>query len=94
MSGVLQVCYTRIVASSTTSIRIPDDLKIRLESTARRMSKGKNWVIKQALTEYLERHNQDWLRAEARRQSIAASKMKWKDEKFWEEALAEVWDDK
>jgi hypothetical protein len=34
----------------------------------------------------------DLLRAEARRQSIAASKKKWKDAKLWEEAVAEVWD--
>ncbi|MBZ5674905.1 MAG: ribbon-helix-helix domain-containing protein [Acidobacteriia bacterium] len=80
------------MASSTTSIRIPDDLKDRLESAARRMNKGKNWIIKEALAEYLQRHNMDLLRAEARRQSIAASKKKWKDAKLWEEAVAEVWD--
>lgn len=91
---MLQMCYAGFVASSTTSIRIPDDLKLSLEKTARRMSKGKNWIIKQALAEYLQRHNLDLLRAEARRQSIAASKKKWKDAKLWEGALAEVWDDK
>jgi predicted transcriptional regulator len=89
---VLQLCYAGAVASSTTSVRIPDDLKDRLESTARRMNKGKNWIIKEALAEYLQRHNMDLLRAEARRQSIAASKKKWKDAKLWEEAVAEVWD--
>lgn len=89
---MLQVCYAELVASSTTSIRIPDDLKVRLESTARRMNKGKNWIIKEALAEYLQRHNLDLLRAEARRQSIAASKRKWKDAKLWEDAAAEVWD--
>lgn len=81
------------MASSTTSIRIPDDLKLRLENTARQMNKGKNWIIKQALAEYLQRHNMDLLRAEARRQSIAASKKKWKDEEFWTRIAAEVWDD-
>ena len=89
---MLQVCYAGLVASSTTSIRIPDDLKLSLEKTARRMNKGKNWVIKQALAEYLQRNNMELLRAEARRQSIAASKRKWKDAKLWEEAAAEVWD--
>ena len=86
------MCYVGAVGSSTTSIRIPDDLKDRLESTARRMNKGKNWIIKEALAEYLQRHNMDLLRAEARRQSIEASKKKWKDAKLWEEAVAEVWD--
>ena len=90
---MLHLCYAGAVASSTTSIRIPDDLKDRLESTARQMNKGKNWIIKQALAEYLQRHNMDVLRAEARRQSIAASKKKWKDERFWNRIAAEVWDD-
>ena len=89
---MLQVWYTCDVRSSTTSIRIPDDLKIRLDRTARRMNKGKNWIIKQALAEYLQRHNMDLLREEARRQSLLASKKKWKDAKLWEEAAAEVWD--
>ena len=89
---MLQLCYTGSVASSTTSIRIPDDLKLSLEKTSRRLNKGKNWIIKQALAEYLQRHNMDLLRAEARWQSIAASKKKWKDAKLWQQAAAEVWD--
>lgn len=56
------------------------------------MSKGKNWIIKQALKEYLDRHSQDQLRAEARRQSLLASKKKYKDAKLWEDAASEVWD--
>jgi hypothetical protein len=70
------------------------ELKARLEGTAKRMKKRKNWIINQALREYLDRHNQDWLRAEARRQSLLASKKKWKDEESWEQAIAEVWDDR
>jgi predicted DNA-binding protein len=88
------VCYSAVVGSSTSSFRIPDDLKTRLESTARRLNKGKNWVINRALKEYLERQNEDRLRAEAVRQSVLASKKKWKDEKLWEQALAEAWDDR
>ena len=80
------------MASSTTSIRLPDEIRSSLESASRRMSKGKNWIIKQALKEYLDRHSQDQLRSEARRQSLLASKRKWKDEKLWEHAAAEVWD--
>lgn len=91
---MLQLCYAPDVASSTSSFRIPNDLKASLEETAVRLNRGKNWIINQALREYLERHNEDWLRAEARRQSLLASKKKWKDEELWEQALAEVWDDK
>jgi predicted transcriptional regulator len=82
------------MGSSTSSFRIPDDLKARLERTARRLNKGKNWVINRALKEYLERQNQGWLRAEAVRQSVLAGKKKWKDEKLWGQALAEAWDDR
>jgi len=38
------------------------------------MSKRKDWAINQALKEYLHRRDREWLRAEARRQSILASK--------------------
>lgn len=57
------------------------------------MNKGKNWIINQAVTEYLDRHNQDALRGEARRQSILASKREWRDEGFWEKIAAENLDE-
>jgi predicted transcriptional regulator len=81
------------VASSTSSFRLPNDLKEQLETTAQRMNKGKNWVINQALKEYLSRHDRKWLRAEARRQSLLASKKRWQDQGLWEKALAEIWND-
>lgn len=84
------MCYNEVVASSTSSYRIPDDLKQRLERTSQRMDKGKNWILTQALSEYLDRHDFEALRAEARRQSILASRTKWKDEALWEKAAAEV----
>ena len=82
------------MASSTTSIRLPKDLTALLASTSRQMKKPKSTLIKQALREYLERHNRELFLAEARRQSILASKTKWKDADLWEEALLEVWDAK
>ena len=81
------------MASSTSSFRIPDELKLRLEETARRMNKGKNWILNRALEEYLARHSQDQLREEARRQSLLASRRRWKDEALWENAVAETWDE-
>jgi predicted DNA-binding protein len=82
-----------VYASSTSSFRISDELKESLEETARRLNKGKNWVITEALKEYLDRRNREAFPAEARRQSILASKKKWKDQELWEESLAEVWAD-
>lgn len=92
-SHVLQLCYRYVVASSTSSFRISDQLKARLDEAALRLKKGKNWIINQALDEYLSRNSLEALRVEARRQSLLASKKRWKDEKFWEKAAAEVWND-
>lgn len=90
---MLQVCYSRIVASSTSSFRIPDELKARLDQAAEQMKKGKNWIINRALEEYLERHSQEAFQAEARRQSLAASRHKWKDGEFWDRIAAETWNE-
>jgi predicted transcriptional regulator len=87
------VCYCKGVASSTSSFRIPDELKQRLDQAAERTKKGKNWIINRALEEYLERHSVEAFRAEARRQSLAASSHKWKDEEFWEKIAAETWNE-
>ena len=69
------------------------DLKIRVELMAARLNKGKNWVITRALEEYVERHSRDWLKEEARRQSLLAGERRWKDEELWERASSEVWPD-
>ena len=90
---VLRVCYAGGTATSTSSFRISDKLRLRLEDAARRMNKGKNWIINRALDEYLERHNRAGLREEARRQSLLASRKRWKDDALWEKAAAEVWND-
>ena len=77
--------------TSTTSVRLPDELKTRLERASRRLNKGKNWIVVHAVLEFLERHEMTDLRAEARRQSILASKQQWKDAEAWERASAEAW---
>ena len=79
--------------SSTSSIRLPDDLKSLLASTSRQMKKPKNWIVNQALREYLQVHNRELFLAESRRQSILASKKKWKDADFWEKIGAEALSD-
>lgn len=57
------------MASVTTSVRLEQKLAQRLERTAARLSRGKNWIVTRALEEYLSKVNQDDLAAEARRQS-------------------------
>ncbi len=81
------------MASSTSSFRIPERLKTRLDRAARRLNKKKNWIINRALEEFLERQSRGDLRAEARRQSLMASRRRWKDQLPWEKAGGEVWND-
>ena len=71
--------------SSTSSFRIPEELRIRLEETARYLKKGKNWIINRALEEYLEKTNGEALAAEARRQSLLASAVTTEEEGFWQD---------
>jgi predicted DNA-binding protein len=80
---VLQLCYDPVVSSTTSSFRISDELRIRLESAASQSGKGKNWILTQALREYLERMREDSLAAEARRQSLLASARTTPEERFW-----------
>jgi predicted DNA-binding protein len=59
--------------SSTSSYRISDKLRRRVEKYASTSGKGKNTVLLEALEEYLERHEAESIREKARRQSLAAS---------------------
>ena len=70
--------------STTSSYRIQEDLRVRLEHTARQLKKGKNWVINRAIEEYLNRVRRESLAAEARRQSLLASGVVTEDEEFWQ----------
>ena len=73
------------MATSISSIRIPNELRDRLERTAKYLKKGKNWIINQALDEYLRKIDRDTLAVEARRQSLVASSAKAGEHpEFWE----------
>ncbi len=81
---MLQLCYPTDVKSTTSSFRIPEELRLRLDLTARHLKRGKNWIINHALEEYLERTGRDALAAEARRQSLLVKDSITEDEKFWQ----------
>ncbi len=91
--AVLQMCYTALVPNSvTSSFRVSDSLRLRLEATARQLGKRKNWVINRALEEYLTKTHRASLAKEARRQSLVASRVTTADERFWmDKAAAEDW---
>ena len=77
-------------ASSTTSIRLPKELKRELERKARSTKRGKSWVIKEALELYLLGSTHDTLRAEARKQSLLVSKRESKDDVIWAKQAGEI----
>ncbi len=72
--------------SVTTSIRIDAGLAEQLALAASRLARGKNWIITQALEEYLAKVNQDDLATEARRQSllVARRERRRRDDRFWQ----------
>lgn len=65
------MCY---VTSTTTSIRLRPELRLKLDRAARRAGLGRNTLIVQALRQFLEPEFHASLADEARRQSLAASK--------------------
>lgn len=78
--------------STTSSFRISEEVRLRLDRTARHLGKGKNWIINRALEEYLAKTGQDALAAEAKKQSLLASSAITEDEKFWQKrADASAW---
>ena len=73
------------MASSISIIRIPDEVRYRLERTAKYLKKDKNWIINQALDEYLRKVDRETLASEARRQSFLATRAAERRQgDFWE----------
>ncbi len=75
--------------SVTTSIRLPDDLRAELDAAAKSLHRGKNWVIAQALREYLARLQHDALAQEARRQSLTVVELT-DEEREWMDSMDET----
>ena len=69
--------------SVTTSIRLSPELRAQLEQKAAELDRGKNWIITQALIEFLAKATNEALQKEARRQSLLASKMDQEDADIW-----------
>ena len=77
--------------SITTSVRMSEDLRLRLERRAYETGKGKNWVVNEALRQYLIASDQISITDEARRQSILASNIKHESGDFVEAVDFEDW---
>jgi predicted transcriptional regulator len=79
-----------VPGSTTTSIRLSKELKRELERKARSTKRGKNWLIREALEQYLLGSSHDTLRAEARRQSMLVGRHQTKDDNVWTEQAGEI----
>ena len=68
--------------SITTSIRLSPGLRRALELKAKKERRGKNWIISQALEDYLKKDGLTDLEAEAKQQSLIAAQQ---NEDDWSE---------
>lgn len=59
--------------SVTTSVRLTADLRLQLDHAAHRLHRGRNWIVSQALLEYLAKLGESKLVNEAQRQSLLAN---------------------
>ena len=65
-------------------------MKRELERKARSTKRGKNWLIREALEQYLLGSSHDALRTEARRQSLLVGGRPTKDDLAWTEQAGEI----
>jgi predicted DNA-binding protein len=68
------VCYSKSMASVTSSFRMSKDLQRELSDAAERTGKGKNAIIIEALVKYLQAMERASLAEEAQRQSELVSR--------------------
>jgi len=71
----------------TTSIRMDGALAHRLKDASSKLNMRKNGIIVRAIEEYLDKHSDNLLKGEARKQSLLASRLDSTDEcKAWEQS--------
>jgi len=78
-------CVTKRQAtmSDTTTVRLPQDLKARLDQASRELARRKSWIIARALDQYLRGIKPTDLMEEARRQCRLANRADRRD-RGWE----------
>lgn len=69
--------------SDTTTVRLPRDLKARLDQASRELARRKSWIIAHALDQYLRGVQPADLMREARRQCRLANRADRRD-RDWE----------
>lgn len=71
----------------TTSIRLPSQVRKRLERVSHKLSRGKNGVILDALEDYFAKIEAVPFKEEAKRQSLLASGKDKEEAPIWENNL-------
>jgi predicted transcriptional regulator len=71
--AILCIARGDIMHGTTTSIRLSPALREQLEAASHTLHRGKNWIIAQALVEYLGRLEYSTLAKEAQRQSLLSN---------------------
>ena len=71
--------------STTSSVRLPLELRARLDRATRELKLRKNKIFTQALEEFLERAERERFLENARKQSILASAVPGEEDDFWTE---------
>lgn len=72
----------------TTSVRLTPELRQQLDYLSHSLHRGKNWIVIQALQEFISKHNYTILAEEAKRQSLLASQHTInEEEEIWEENI-------
>jgi predicted DNA-binding protein len=74
----------------TTSIRLTLEVRQQLEYLSHSLHRGKNWIVNQALQEFIIKKNHTLLAQEAQRQSLIASQITPEDEELWEQNTDEI----
>jgi len=69
-----------------STIRMPVELRNRLELAAKRLKRSTNWIINTAVDEYLLKVDQSARASKARRQSLLAKNAEQSGPTFWENA--------
>lgn len=71
----------------TTSIRLPSQIRKRLDQASHRLNKGKNGIILDALSDYFQKMEAASFREEAKLQSLLASRQDNQEGSIWEDNL-------
>jgi predicted transcriptional regulator len=63
---------------------LDDELTAELDAVARQLGKAKNWVVREAVREYVRKVRQSGFAADIREQSLAANAVDAEGEEVWE----------